>query len=198
MIDSAKLLDLHRQLLAGSRTASEEIAAMLLAPLTRELRHDFPNFDPASVCDGVTDAILDYSANPTSFHSQRGIRLDRFLRKNAWRNVANILRGEKRRRQREQTAAEMAPVVELHPAAGNLLQDEIAKRQRKQQQALDSLYSPIDKRVQELRQGGERRTEEFAKVLGISHLSAADKRREVKKAKDRIDKIICRKKGVSE
>jgi len=193
VIDRAKLLQLHRQLLKGSRTASEEIAAILLSALTNELSGDFRHLDPARVSDGVTDAILDYSTHPGSFDPKRSVPLDRFLRHNAWRNVANIVRSEKRRRQREGIAAGMAPVVELHPAVGNPLQNEITKRQQEQEREVASLDEPLDREVQKLRQSGERRTEAFAKILGISHLPEADQRREVKKTKDRIDKILRRK-----
>ena len=46
-----------------------------------------------------------------------------------------------------------------------------------------------------LRLQGERRTEAFAEILGISHLSIETQRREVKRAKDRIDKTLRRQGG---
>jgi hypothetical protein len=193
VIARTRLLALHRALLAGSRTASEGIAAMLILPLTGELCRAFEQLDPGLVSDGVTDAILEYVAAPQSFDATRGVPLDRFLRKNAWRNIANTVRGEVRRQRREQTAAAMAPLVELHPAVGNDLQDELDKRTAQHERELAALASDIDKEIQRLRHSGERRTAQFAKVLGIAHLSASEQRREVKRAKDRIDKILQRK-----
>jgi len=77
---------------------------------------------------------------------------------------------------------------------GNDLQDELDKpRTAKHERELAALASEIDKEIQGLRHSGERRTAQFAKVLGIAHLSAFEQRREVKRAKDRIDKILRRK-----
>jgi len=193
VIGRARLVTLHHALLGGSRTASEEIATALMKPLTVELCRSFEALDQGLVSDGVTDAILEYVTNPRSFDDTRGVPLDRFLRKNAWRNIANIVRGEVRRQRREQTAATMVSLVELHPAVGNDLQDELARRIAQHQRELTALPGDIEKQIQRLRHSGERRTGEFAKVLGIAHLPAADQRREVKRAKDRIDKILCRK-----
>jgi hypothetical protein len=164
-----------------------------MRPLTIELCRSFEGLDQGLVSDGVTDAILEYVANPRSFDDTRGVPLDRFLRKNAWRNIANTVRGEVRRRRREQTAAAIAPLVELHPAVGNDLQDELARRTAQHQRELAALPGDIEKEMQRLRHGGERRTAEFAKVLGIAHLPTSEQRREVKRAKDRIDKILSRK-----
>jgi hypothetical protein len=166
---------------------------MLLSPLTTELCVSFEQTDTGGVSDGVTDAILEYAARPKSFDEARGVPLDRFLRKNAWRNIANIARGDKRRREREHTAATMMPVVELHPAAGNDLQDEVDKRIERHQRELDALSDPVDKEIQRCRQTGERRTSEFAKVLAVGDLSISEQLRAVKRAKDRIDQIVRRK-----
>jgi RNA polymerase sigma-70 factor (ECF subfamily) len=57
------------------------------------------------------------------------------------------------------------------------------------------LQDPTDRQILALRLQGERRTEAFAELLGISHLPIGVQRREVKRAKDRIDKILRRKGG---
>ena len=194
MADRDELLRLHRRLVNGERTASEEIATALLNPLTGELCREFPALDLGLVCDGVTDALLDYCAHPSAFDPVRGVPLDRYLHGNAWRNVCNLLRRETRRRSREEKAAELYPVVELSASVGNLLQDD--EQLRRRQQLLALFEDPRDRRVVELRLQGERRTSEFAKALGISDLPIETQRREVKRAKDRIDKVISRKKGV--
>lgn len=50
-----------------------------------------------------------------------------------------------------------------------------------------------DRAVLRLRLEGERRVKAFSEVLGIAHLSAAEQRRIVKQTKDRIDKVIKRR-----
>lgn len=198
--DSAQLLALHRRLCNGDRTASEEIASLLLSPLVQNVSRKFSRTDEHTIWDGVTDAILDYCARPDQFDTTRAVPLDRFLYTAAWRNVANSLRGETRRKAREEKAghayAEFA--VELDPAAGNLLQEEeIEQLHRQQVELMSTLSGEKDRQILALRLQGERRTEAFAKILEISHLPMDAQRREVKQAKDRIDKILRRKGGQS-
>jgi len=196
--DSAQLLELHRRLLTGDRTASEEVVRLLHASLTQEISTQFSHTDQHIIWDGVIDAMLDYCARPQQFDAERGISLKRFLRLAARRNVMNILRGEQRRKVREEAAghAWAASSVELDPAAGNLLQKEESKQRQRQQTALtNALQNPNDQQLLALRLQGVRRTEAFAAVLGIAHLPMETQRREVKRAKDRIDKMLRRRTG---
>jgi RNA polymerase sigma-70 factor (ECF subfamily) len=153
--------------------------------------------DEQIVADGVTDALLAYCTTPERFDGKRGIPLDRFLHMAAWRNVANSLRGEKRRKAREEQASCVfgEPLVALDPAAGNLLQEEVAQQQRQQTRLMSMLPNQQDQQILALRLQGERRTEAFAEILQISHLPIAEQRREVKRAKDRIDKLLRRHRG---
>jgi RNA polymerase sigma-70 factor (ECF subfamily) len=196
--DSAQLLELHRQLLTGDRTASEAVVGLLHVSLTREVSAQFRHTDQHIIWDGVIDAMLDYCARPQQFDAERGVSLKRFLRLAARRNVGNILRGEQRRKVREEAAGHAWTVssVELDPAAGNLLQQEEATQRQRQQAALtQALQNPNDQQLLALRLQGVRRTEAFAEILGITHLPIEMQRREVKRAKDRIDKILRRRTG---
>lgn len=192
-----QLLLLHTRLSDGNRIASEELVCLLLDPLSSEIARKFPNTDMQLISDGVTDALLEYCTDPNKFDPSRAVPLDRFLAQAAWRNVANIVRGEQRRKAREIKASTSAPaeeLVELDVAAGNLLQDQERRRQRQARELLQMVENLVDKRILELRLAGERRTEEFARVMNISHLPKEHQRREVKRAKDRIDKFLVRSK----
>jgi len=196
--DSAQLLALHRRLLTGDRTASEEVVGLLHASLTQEVSSQFPHTDQHIIWDGVIDALLDYCARPQQFDADRGVPLERFLRLAARRNVVNMLRSEQRRKTREEAAghAWAASSVELDPAAGNLLRQEESMQQQRQRAALAStLENPNDQQLLALRLQGVRRTEAFAELLGITHLPIETQRREVKRAKDRIDKMLRRRTG---
>ncbi len=57
------------------------------------------------------------------------------------------------------------------------------------------LQDPRDQQILALRLQGERRAAAFAEILSISHLPIAVQRQEIKRAKDRIDKILRRKGG---
>jgi len=194
--DPAALIGLHKRLLQGDRTASEEIARQLLAPLARQLSRKFPFTDEQIVSDGVTDSILDYCEKPQQFDATRGVPLEGFLHMAARRNVSNLLRGEKRRKAREGRygQASLESPVELYVSAGNLLQEDKKIRvQRPQGEAITILTDKKDQRIHELRLQGERRTQVFAQILGIDHLPTEVQRRQVKRAKDRIDKLLERR-----
>jgi RNA polymerase sigma-70 factor, ECF subfamily len=196
--DSTLLLALHRRLCDGDRTTPEEVARLLLSPLVQEISRRFPRMDEQIIADGVTDAILAYCAEPERFDEKRGVPLDRFLHMASRRKVANSWRGEKRRKVREERASRISgeALVELDPAAGNLLQREkTEQRQRQQVRLMNMLPNQQDQQILALRLQGERRTEVFAEILGVTHLSIGDQRREVKRAKDRIDKILRRHTG---
>jgi RNA polymerase sigma-70 factor (ECF subfamily) len=197
-----QLLRLHTRLLDGDRIASEEVVGLLLIRLSNELARKFPNTDKHLISDGVTDALLEYCTVPKKFDPSRGVPLDRFLSRAAWRNVANSVRGEKRRKLRESKALtpvrdEDEELVELDVTAGNMLQDQEKDRQHQAAQLLRMVENPVDKKILELRLTGERRTEEFARIMNIYHLPKESQQREVKRAKDRIDKFLQRsRKGV--
>lgn len=196
--ESAQLLELHRRLLIGDRIASEEIVTLLLASLTQEVAAQFRHTDQHIIWDGIIDAMLDYCARPQQFDAERGISLKRFLRLAARRNVMNTLRREQRRKAREEAVghAWAASSVELDPAAGNLLQkEESAQRQRQQAALTNALQNPNDQQLLALRVQGVRHTEAFAEILGITHLPIETQRREVKRGKDRIDKMLRRRTG---
>jgi RNA polymerase sigma factor (sigma-70 family) len=196
-LDSSQLLGLHRRLCHGDRTASEELAELILKSLVDAISRRFPCNDQQTVWDGVVDALVDYCARPHQFDEGRGVPLDHFLRMASWRNVMNLLRGESRRSAREEAAeSDALSAVELDPAAGNILQQEETRElQRQQEGMMDRLSDPRDRQILALRLQGERRTEAFAEILGISHLPIESQRREVKRAKDRIDKILRRHGG---
>jgi RNA polymerase sigma-70 factor (ECF subfamily) len=78
----------------------------------------------------------------------------------------------------------------------NLLQrEENAQVHRQEEDLMSLLQDPKDRQILALRLRGERSTEAFAEILGISHLPTDAQRREVKRAKDRIDKVLRRKGG---
>jgi DNA-directed RNA polymerase specialized sigma24 family protein len=124
--ESSQLLAFHRRLCDGDRTASDELAELLLNPLAERISRQFPRADEHLRYQAVADALLDYCARPQQFDEGRGVPFASFLLMTCRRNLLNLLRGETRRRTHEGQAAQMsAPsIVELDPVAGNLLQQE--------------------------------------------------------------------------
>jgi DNA-directed RNA polymerase specialized sigma24 family protein len=198
--ESSQLLVLHRRLCDGDRTASDELAALLLDPLVERISRQFPRADEHWHFQAVADALLDYCARPHHFDERRGVPLAPFLLMTCRRNMLNLLRGEARRRTRKGQAAQLSATssVELDPVAGNLIQqEESAQLHQQEEDYMNLLQDPQDQQILALRLRGERSTVAFAAILGISHLPIEVQRREVKRAKDRIDKILRRKGGHS-
>jgi RNA polymerase sigma-70 factor (ECF subfamily) len=194
--DSSQLLVLHHRLCDGDRTASDEFAELILKLLVEQVARRYPHTDEQVIWDGVSAAFLDYCSRPHQFDERRGVPLDRFLYKASWRNVANILRSHIRRRTHEAEAARAyaSAAVELDPVVGNLVQqEESAQLHQREEDVMNLLQDPTDRQILALRLQGERRTEAFAELLGVAHLPIKVQRREVKRAKDRIDKILRRK-----
>jgi len=196
--DSSQLFKLHHRLCDGDRTAPDELAELILESLVEAIARQFPHTDEQIIWDGIVEAFLDYCARPSQFDERHRVPLDRFLQMASWRNVANALRGETRRRRHVETMARIdtTAAVELDPTAGNVIQQEDTTLiQRQQLGLMNTLQDPKDRQILALRLQGERRTEAFAEILGISHLPIEAQRREVKRTKDRIDKILRRHGG---
>jgi len=195
---SDELLALHQRLITGDRTASEELAARLLEPLCSRVRRDYPRVDEQIIADGVIDAVLEYCAHPERATVTSSSDLPGLLATAAWRNVANALRGERRRVRREERFGRdvAGPHVEHGAALGKLIgEEERTERERRIQRLMELCPDDADRTVLRLRLAGERRTDAFACALGIEHLPPAEQRRAVKRAKDRIDKMIRRSLG---
>jgi RNA polymerase sigma-70 factor, ECF subfamily len=196
--DASQLLVLHQRLCDGDRTASEELARLVLEALVEGIARQFRRSDEQMLYEAVTEAFLDYCARPCQFDEERGVALHLFLLMTSRRNMLNLLRGEARRKAREEEAGHLYAdaTVELNPVVGNLLQkEEIEQLHRQQEDMMSLLQDPKDRQILVLRLQGERCTEAFAEILGISHFPIETQRREVKRAKDRIDKTLRRQGG---
>jgi DNA-directed RNA polymerase specialized sigma24 family protein len=194
-----RLAVLHRRLLDGDRTASEAVARLALEPLFERVRPSYPRIDEHAVMTGVVDAVLEYCAAPEKVSPEDGQHLMNHLARAAWRNLANLVRGQKRRRTREECYGDRATreAVEQSDPLGILLQrEEEAERQKRIESLMKLLPDPDDRTILSLRLKGERAVEVFAKALGLSHLPVEEQRKAVKRAKDRVDKVIRRSKEV--
>lgn len=189
------LHQLHERLLAGDRLASEELSRLLLIPLSQEIGKRFPKVDEQIVSDGVIDAVLDYCTCPGKFDISRDVPLERFLAAAAWRNVDNLLIGERRRKFRERKVGskKREADVALDPVARNIRQEELQELNEKEAAMYAALDNPKDKEILRLKLDGVRDTASFASVLGITHLPVALQQEEVRRHKDRIVRFLRRK-----
>ncbi len=192
------LLDrLHDLMVAGDPEAPEVLVGLLRQPLLRSLAGQFRGTDEALLADAVTDALLDYLERPSRFDRRRG-KLEGYLRLAARRNLSNCLQAKTRRQQREQQAAKEEL---LHRVGRGFSGDdgpEAVEREtlwQRREEALEKFLAglvPEDRAFMDLWLQGERRTEEFAKVLGIAHRPLHEQRVSVHRAKKRLRAAVQR------
>jgi len=194
-VTGADLGALHRRLVEGDPTASEEAARLLLEPLTSVTQRAFPRLDAQVIADAVVDALLEYFVGPERAQERGVEHIQAYLQRAAWRNAANQYRGSKRRKFREQNWLQQSdvPDVEVSSPLGTLIEEEDAQAQSAKEASLMSLLpDDSDRLILRLRLAGERSTEAFARALGVDNLTIHEQRKLVKQAKDRIDKFLRR------
>lgn len=178
---NASLCQLHSRLIAGDRTAGDEIAALTLAMLKPRLRRAFPRVAAEIIVDGIEDALVDYVLRPGRFDDARGVPLESFLYRASWCNVADALDAQVRRRSREVDFLRCQTIQEQP------ITQEVADV-REDLQRYIALMAATTRERQALRLwlAGESRTEVFASALGLSELSLGEQRSELKRFKDRV------------
>ncbi len=187
---------IHQRLIGRDPVAPAELVEACIEPMVRRLAGLFPKLDdPHFVRDAVIDALLNYVEHPERFDPNRG-KLSSYLYMSARGDLLNRLKSETRRRAREVRLED----VELCPSLRNILiedRNDIELPSGLSMADIESsvgqiVTNPTDKKLLELMLDGERKTERYAEVLGISHLNADEQRRQVKRAKDRLTKRLQR------
>src|SRR5262249_43966464 len=88
----------HDRLVAGDRTASEELARVLLEPLVARLKHRWPGWKHTDrPYDAAIDAFLEYVTAPWRYDPAGGPLL-RWLEVMAHRDLINAYQSQKQRR----------------------------------------------------------------------------------------------------
>jgi peptidyl-tRNA hydrolase len=186
---------LHQRLLAGSLTASSEIAEIFLQPLIKNLAKEFKHLsDPHLIDSAAADALINYFEHSEKFDPARA-SLFRYLRIRAKTYLLNSLGQQTSAKivveiEEAETVQQMEEQNELDVEStlvSQAIQTEIM------QQVQKYIIDPVDLRVISLMVEGIRDTAKYAEVLGILDHSLTEQRKTVKQHKDRIKKIIERK-----
>lgn len=194
-------LDLHRRLVDADPVATAELATAYLKPLIASLiKSNSRQISREFIEEAADEALVCLFKNPQGFAAAQSpgrLPLFAYLRLAAQRDLQNILRREQRHwRGRE--------YVELSSLAGNYrgraedpsdhiqLQEESAKAERE-------IFGPVreglnegERQALELMRQGERKTEPFARALGILQLPKNEQQVLVKRVKDKLRKRIER------
>jgi RNA polymerase sigma-70 factor (ECF subfamily) len=189
---SALALALHHRLIAGDDVVvTSEIAEALLLPLIERLRRRFYwHSDQHLIDEQAGQSLLNYFLRPASFDPAKGTLLG-FLKMDASRNIMDIIRAERRKKDVE------VPLAYAEYLVGGQFDGpdwEIIRRELSPVlQQLDArLTDPLDRRLLALMIEGERGTRAFAAELGIQHLEQHEQERVVKRHKDRLKKRLQR------
>lgn len=194
---------IYERLIAGEPDAPADLIELFLDPLIHALRATYPHLpDPLLINDTVADSLLQFVQHPQRYQAAKG-SLWNYLYMDALRDLHNAYQRESRR---ESRLVPFDPVAHDRPARNDEIDaviEQLAPEQLPAGMSIDALVTqlrqqladPRDWAVIELMLAEERRTEAYARVLGVAHLPIAEQRRRVKQAKDRL-RLWLKRRGV--
>ncbi|NVI97097.1 sigma-70 family RNA polymerase sigma factor [Myxococcus sp. AM009] len=178
---------LHARILQRESVATAEAFAALADPIIGAVKRARGcTYEDAR--DATIDVLLDYFEAPERFDPQRG-RLFSYLTQSAKNTVTDWQRSATRRQMREE---KFGALVELPGWSPKVSLEQSAEVKRIVERIEKSDLCRVDRAFLGLVLQGERSTQEFAEVLGLGALPAADIQREVKRNRDRIMKWLVR------
>lgn len=186
-------LRLHRRLLERDPLAPADFAVAFLNPLIAWLQSIHSHVDPMACSEAAGEAIIGFLNNPTAYNPER-LGVETFLRMAAQRDLLNLLRKERRHQQNRrdwnavEQASEEGKYLRRDDDPSLPLQMEEARQRQAPPDALRQQLTDVERLFWEQMEQGEWRNSVFAVILGVTHLSAAQQRREVKRVKDRLKK----------
>jgi hypothetical protein len=181
------------RLRAGDVTAPAEFCERYLPRLLADLRWVPPGVrDEHLITDVAIQTTLNFVRNPARYDPAR-LGLIAYLRMDAAGDIRNLLKSERQR------AARLAPLeaVELGSAARKDIEETRDLPDGVTEDLLvrlihERLPDPRDREAVALMLDGVRETAVYARVFGITHLPTDEQRKEVKRRKDRLDKVLKR------
>lgn len=189
----------HLRILQQDPIAFAELCERALPHLVSFLRAQFPQQETHMHEMMAIDCLLDFHGKPQQYDPGR-LSLFAYLRMASRRDMLNAIDKKQRHEQRLSSLDDLTIDLQLTDQERPWEQSELDDWLRQHTdlsfaEILESLADSLtstDKQVLLLVLDGERRSELFAEVLGISHLGIYEQRREVKRAKDRLAKKLRR------
>jgi CheY-like chemotaxis protein len=178
-------LRLHTQFLAGRPSALDCLASAFLMILPPRLARAFPRVPRDFTIDAATDACLEYAANPTRFDPSRSASIVDFVYLIARRNLADRLRAEIALKNREVRYARKQPVTFIPELP--MRRSDIGVWA-----AVAAVTINSSERLAVELWLADAGSEAVAQALGMGHWDQEDRRRGVKRFKDRLLKRLSR------
>jgi RNA polymerase sigma-70 factor (ECF subfamily) len=189
----------HQRLLLQDPVAFAEICEGVLPHLVSFLGRQFPQYDAHLREMVAIDCLLAYRQKPDQFDPNK-LSLFAYLRMAARRDMLNAIDKQQRRDRRLYDIED--PHVQLQLPEQGSPDEEIdltgwlaQRTDYSLQEILEKLsaeLSATDKQILLLMLDNVRETQRYAEVMAITHLEESEKRRVVKRAKDRIVKRLQR------
>jgi RNA polymerase sigma-70 factor (ECF subfamily) len=185
--------DLYQRLCDREPVAPSEFCELYLPLLMADRRWLLAGIrDEHMITDAAIRAVLSVAEHPEQYDPAQS-KIMGYLRMSAKRDLINLLNAESRRSGRTVSIE----AVDLPESAGNERREapdlpggvspEFLMRKLD-----DALPIPQDREAVRLMLDGVRSTEDYARVYGLSGLSVQDQRKQVKRHKDRLDKVMKR------
>lgn len=185
--DREEEVALHHRVMSSDPVASSDVFAAFMDPLIAIVVRDLQADDDAA-WDSAIDAVFGYLNEPSAYDPSRG-RLGTFLAQLAKRRAIDRFRSRAAEIRREQ---EIAASVELRATAPNEEMERRVEAQLTWERLKQVVPDEHDRAALVLMLEGERSTEILAQALGIEGLSDMERKREVKRHRDRLMKAIER------
>ncbi|WP_163865060.1 RNA polymerase sigma factor [Myxococcus eversor] len=178
---------LHERVLKKNESlASEDVFRVFMDPIIGVLRSN-PGRTKDEAHDAACDVLLEYLEHPERYQAHRS-RLSTYLMRAAAMQALDMYRSQVARERRER---EFGGVIELRATAPNESL-EIIVEARHLVGRLEQAMQEKDQAVLGLILQGERSTHALAKAMNLPPQSEKDLRREVKRNRDRLMKILGR------
>jgi RNA polymerase sigma-70 factor (ECF subfamily) len=178
---------LHDRVLANDPLAPADVFEAFVDPLAAAVLRDLRS-DPDVARDATIDAIFEYLGSPHTYQEAKG-RLGTFLAQIAKRKAIDLLRARSAEVRREH---EFSSVVELRALAPNEEMEQAAEAHELWRKIEQAVQNERDRTVLMLILDGERSTDALAEALELHGLSQPERRREVKRHRDRLIKVLER------
>ena len=188
----------HEQILRkDSPIAFAQLSELALPHLVSFLQQEFPQVEGHDCETAVIDCLLTYHAAPEKYDPEK-LTLFAYLRMASRHDLLNALDRNNRRKRplhsidepaiQPQLVSDATPESDLEELAewlGSSSRQEILQR-------FEATLNNMDRQLFLLMLNGVRESEPYAEILHLDTLPAAEQRREVKRAKDRLTKSLSR------
>jgi RNA polymerase sigma-70 factor (ECF subfamily) len=178
---------LHERVMAADPIAPADLFAQFTEPLMSAIRHDL-RCDAEIARDSAIDALFDYLRSPSAYKRDKG-RLCTFLTQAAKHKAIDRVRARAAEARRDQ---EFTSIVELQQLAPNEEMERSAEAQELWRKIEQVVQDDQDRTAVALILDGERSTDALAEALGIRGLTPLERRRTVKRHRDRLMKTLER------